>query len=94
MPQDAAEAVKWYRKAAEQGHVHAQNNLGVRYANGEGVPEDDVTAYAWFSVTATSGNWFGRDSRDRIKGDLTPSQLEKGQAMAKEIFERIQKQKE
>ncbi len=27
--QDYAEAVKWYRKAAEQGHASAQHNLGV-----------------------------------------------------------------
>ena len=25
---DSAEAVKWYRKSAEQGNANAQNNLG------------------------------------------------------------------
>ena len=34
--QGDAKAVKWYRKAAEQGLVDAQYNLGVRYANGRG----------------------------------------------------------
>ena len=29
VPQDDAEAVTWYRKAAEQGHADAQNNLGL-----------------------------------------------------------------
>jgi TPR repeat protein len=29
--QDDAEAVKWYRKAAEQGHAEAQVNPGVMY---------------------------------------------------------------
>ena len=29
---DEAEAVKWYRKAAEQNHAQAQYNLGVCYA--------------------------------------------------------------
>jgi TPR repeat protein len=29
-----AEAVKWYRKAAEQGDADAQNNLGWMYARG------------------------------------------------------------
>ena len=37
VPQDPAEAVKWYRKAAEQGNASAQFNLGVRYDYGEGV---------------------------------------------------------
>ena len=30
----------WWRLAAEQGNVGAQTNLGLMYANGEGVPED------------------------------------------------------
>ena len=34
---DYAEAVKWFRKAAEQGDVKGQNNLGVMYENVEGV---------------------------------------------------------
>ena len=28
VPQDDKEAVKWYRKAADQGHPQAQSNLG------------------------------------------------------------------
>jgi TPR repeat protein len=39
---DLVEAVKWYRKAAEQNHAGAQNNLGFCYANGEGVVQDHV----------------------------------------------------
>ena len=33
-------AVEWYREAAEQGHAGAQFNLGVCYANGEGMSKD------------------------------------------------------
>lgn len=29
VPQDDAQALAWYRKAAEQGHAKAQYNLGV-----------------------------------------------------------------
>ena len=47
MPQDDAEAVVCYRKAAEQGHAPAQFNLGDMYRDGEGVPQDDVEAYNW-----------------------------------------------
>ena len=32
VPQDDAEAIKWYRMAAEQGDAGAQFNLGIRYA--------------------------------------------------------------
>ena len=39
VPEDDAEAVRWYRLAADQGQSGAQLNLGVMYANGEGVPQ-------------------------------------------------------
>jgi TPR repeat protein len=32
---DFVEAVKWYRKAAEQGHLFAQMSLGYCYKDGE-----------------------------------------------------------
>ena len=34
--QDQAEAVKWYRRAAEQGDAQAQCNLGLMYDNRRG----------------------------------------------------------
>ena len=37
VPEDDAEAVKWYRKAAEQGLASTQFELGVMYYMGEGV---------------------------------------------------------
>ncbi len=52
---DEAEAVKWYRKAAEQGHVKAQNNLGMCYALGEGVAQDYGEAVKWFRKAAEQG---------------------------------------
>jgi hypothetical protein len=38
--QDLAKAVHWYRAAAAQGLPAAQNNLGLMYAQGRGVPTD------------------------------------------------------
>ena len=34
VPQDDAQAIAWYRKAADQGNADAQNNLGSMYAPG------------------------------------------------------------
>jgi TPR repeat protein len=34
---DEKKALDWYRKAAEQGHASAQNNLGLRFEHGQGV---------------------------------------------------------
>ena len=55
VPQDDAEALKWFRRAADQGHVSAQFNLGVMYADGRGVPQDDAEAARWFRLAADEG---------------------------------------
>ena len=56
VPQDGAEAVKWYRLAAEQGYSLAQFNLGVMYAHGSrGVPQDGAEAVKWYRLAAEQG---------------------------------------
>ena len=60
VPEDAAEAVRWFRAAAEQGHARAQYNLGVKYATGEGVPEDDAEAVRWYRAAAEQGIAFAQ----------------------------------
>jgi len=37
---DYATAVRLWRPPAEQGNAEAQYNLGVMYAEGDGVPQD------------------------------------------------------
>jgi TPR repeat protein len=48
VPVDYPKAAEWYRKAAEQGHVIAQNFLGYMYDNGLGVPQDEAQAVKWY----------------------------------------------
>ena len=55
MPQDYGEAVRWYRRAAEQGNARAQNNLGTMYQNGRGVAQNYVQAHKWFNLAAAQG---------------------------------------
>jgi hypothetical protein len=52
---DYVEAVKWYRKAAEQGDAKAQLNLGASYAKGDGVNKDTVQATKWYRKAAEQG---------------------------------------
>ena len=52
---DEAEAVKWYRKAAEQESAVAQFYLGVMYANGRGVAKDEEEAVKWYRKAAANG---------------------------------------
>jgi TPR repeat protein len=54
--QDYKKAFTWYSKAANQGLAHAQYNLGVLYAEGQGVPQDDKKAVAWYGKAASRGD--------------------------------------
>nr|WP_323667895.1 tetratricopeptide repeat protein [Burkholderia cenocepacia] len=55
MPQDAAEAAKWYRRAADQGDPQAQNALGYLYDSGRGVKQSDTDAFNWYRLAAEQG---------------------------------------
>ena len=55
VPQDYAEARRWYLKAAEQGNSDAQFNLGVMYDNGRGVRQDYAEARKWYLKAAEKG---------------------------------------
>ena len=88
VPQDAAEAVRWYRLAAEQGFARAQNNLGVMYTNGEGVPQDNVEAHMWLNLSASRSSGADRErsvaTRDRVAERMTPANLSEAQLRARE----------
>ena len=56
VPQDAAEAFRWFRLAAEQGHASAQVLLGAMYATGRGVPQDEAEAVRWYRLSAEQGH--------------------------------------
>ena len=49
-------AVKWYRKAADQGHADAQCNLGFMYANGLFVKQSYPEAAKWYKKAADQGH--------------------------------------
>ena len=49
---DPAKAVKWWRKAAKQGHVGAMVRLGDCYRNGDGMDPDPAEAFKWWRAAA------------------------------------------
>ena len=56
VPQDEAEAVRWFRLSADQGNADAQYTLGSSYAFGRGVPQDEAEAVRWYRLSADQGN--------------------------------------
>ena len=56
VPEDYAEAAKWFRKAAEQGNADAQCELGFLCERGAGVPRDAAEAAKWYRLSAARGH--------------------------------------
>ena len=82
--EDDAEAVKCYRKAAEQGYVEAQLNLGFIYAEGYGLPEDAVVAFMWHNLAAAQNNKQAIENKDIPIKLMTKEQIAEAQKMSRE----------
>jgi TPR repeat protein len=56
-PQDYAEALKWFRKAADAGNPWGMNNVGSMYEDGYGgLQRDAAQAVAWYRKGVDAGN--------------------------------------
>lgn len=53
-------AAQWYLEAAKQGHIEAQTNLSILYAEGLGVAQDYVEAAKWLLEAAQQGDGFAQ----------------------------------
>ena len=53
---DFATALREWTPLAEQGDAVAQYNLGLMYANGEGVLQDYAMALKWYTLAAEQGD--------------------------------------
>ena len=85
--QSYSEALKWYRRAAEQGHKIAETNLGKMYMNGYGVTQDYARAHMWFNISLANGYEGTSDWRSIAAAPMTLLQIEKAQDMARRCVE-------
>ena len=83
VPQHYKEAARWFRKAAEQGSVRAQNSLASMYRFGHGVVQDLVMAYVWLNVSAANGVRLVKESRDSVLARLSASERKLGRKLSK-----------
>ena len=86
VPQNDAQAVAWYRKAADQGLATAQYNLGTMYSTGRGVPQNYVEAHKWRNLAASGATGDEQKeyaaTRDQMAEALTSAQLAEAQKRA------------
>ena len=81
VPQNYAEAVKWYRLAAEQGYVEAQGNLSVMLLKGNGVTSNPKQAYFWALLAAPQNQKYN-ELRDVLAKQLNLTERNEMQAKA------------
>jgi TPR repeat protein len=77
------QAVIWWRKAADQGDMDAQYELGVLYQKGEGVPKDLVLAYMWENLAAAQGEEEARKLRNALERSMTLEQVGEAQKFSR-----------
>ena len=87
------EAIKWYRKAAEQGHEQAQYFLGGMYLRGmylrgEGIPTNYLKAYMWYSIAKANGSGLASMWLYKLEEHIGPAQIAKAQALTNEYWEK------
>jgi len=66
-PQDDAQAVSWYRKAADAGDGFGMSALGYMYETGRGVPRNDAQAVIWYRKGAEAGNAYAVEALKRLR---------------------------
>ncbi len=75
---ESKELIAQIQQLADQGDAESQFNLGLMYAEGMGVPKNNVTAYIWFNLAASnaSGNVanVAREARNLVANNMTDSE--------------------
>lgn len=100
LPKDEKESLYWYRKAAvlvagsgsnETRFIEASRNaLATCYSDSKAAEFNLTKAYAWWSVSAVSGDSNSAKKRDMVEQRLGSSEVKEGRAMADQILKEIE----
>ena len=71
-----------------QGYASALYNLALMYRNGEVVLQDSVYAHMWWNIASANGSKEGSENRDALAKQMTPSQIEKAQELARQCMKK------
>lgn len=91
VPQNYQEADRWYRNAAELGHVDAQFSLGLMYKEGligkmyikgQGLVRNYVKAHKWFNIAASSGHTVSKENVGIVEGQMISEDIAKAKLLA------------
>jgi len=79
---DPVAAVKWYRKAAEQGHPNAYGMLGEKYRLGLGVRRDLIQANMFFTLALRRGEIHLADRIRAVEKELSDASVAESRRLA------------
>jgi uncharacterized protein len=81
---DYENAMEWLLKAAAQANHAAQDKIGLMYRDGLGVPQDNIQAYMWFTLSANISGQFFTPLRDNLGLKMTPAEIDEAKRRATE----------
>ena len=93
MEKNPSLAAKWYLKSAEQGHVHAQCQVGYLYLLGRGLPRDEIEAYAYLNMASATIESL-REEVIKLESKMPPSARYAGQQRTRQLVKEVEDKKE
>ena len=72
-------AFRWYQTAARGGHLVALKKLALMFADGRGIDENKVQAWALLNIAAERGDAEAARMRDQLGNEMRPGQLAAGE---------------
>jgi TPR repeat protein len=82
VPKDYAQAVAWFREAANHGHTAAQGILAMMYFLGRGVAADPAEAYKWAILAASTGDTEAVNTQRQISAKISAEAKAEGEQRA------------
>ncbi len=79
------------RKSAEKGDANAQLDLGLAYADGNGMPKNLVEAHAWLDVANVGSDEIIPRHLDAVEKQMTKDQIAEAAKRAKSLVATIKK---
>lgn len=73
------------RQAAARGSAADQLEMGILYEFGYNMPKNDVSALAWYLLSAEQGNELAVKRRDHLKSQMKPDEVEAAQKLSQEL---------
>ena len=72
---DFATALAEWKPLAEQGNAKSQYNLGLMLASGQGVIQDNVSAYMWWNIAGANGHENAKNRKEILAKGMSPEEV-------------------